>query len=126
MSMSITKVQYNDMKEYWDYQRKVQYNKETIYRMAEQFENRVISDFGMVDLETIKDHLWTRVKSEDYEEPHKGWVPQDPNYRFDWEPDPNDKRLPPPKGKKVIVASKDKWQDIFEELDNNIDKKSKI
>ena len=39
--MPITSEQYKDMKEYWDYQRKVQYNRETIHRMAESFENRV-------------------------------------------------------------------------------------
>ena len=41
----------------------------------------------------MKDILWTRVKSEDYEEPKKGYVPSDPKLRFDWEDEaylPND------------------------------------
>ena len=29
--MAIYKKDYNDLKEYWDYQRKVEYNKEQIY-----------------------------------------------------------------------------------------------
>ena len=111
MNMPITKTQYEDMKEYWDYQRKVQYNKETVYRMADQFKNRIYNDFGMVDLDTIREQLWVRVDIDEYEEPHKGWVPQDEKLRFEWEDKPKE-------GKKVIVAAKDKWQDIFEELDN--------
>ena len=81
----ITKKQYEDLKEYWDYQRKVQYNKEVVHNMADTFEGRVYNDFGMVNLEDMKDLLWTRVRPEDYEEPRKGWVPEDPKLRFEWE-----------------------------------------
>ena len=52
--MAITKQSYKDLKEYWDYQRKVQYNKEVVYRMADRFEGRVYNDFGMVDLNEMK------------------------------------------------------------------------
>ena len=37
----------------------------------ESFEGRVYNDFGMVNLEDMKNLLWTRVKPEDYEEPRK-------------------------------------------------------
>ena len=83
--MAITKQSYKDLKEYWDYQRKVQYNKEIVHRMADRFEGRVYNDFGMVDLNEMKNLLWTRVKSEDYENPRKNWVPEDPSLRFEWE-----------------------------------------
>ena len=39
----------------------------------------------MVNLNEMKDLLWARVKSEDYEEPRKGWVPEEPSLRFEWE-----------------------------------------
>src|SRR5210317_900339 len=81
----ITKKDYEDLKEYWDYQRKVEYNKEVVYNMADKFEGRVYNDFGMVNLDEMKDLLWTRVKAEDYEEPRKGWVPEEPSLRFEWE-----------------------------------------
>ena len=122
--MSITKEQYEDLKEYWDYQRKVQYNRETIHRMAESFENKIVNEFGMMSLKDIQETLWNRIKSSEYEEPHKGWVPSDPSLRFDWESDPNDKRLPPPKtkGRPVVVKSREKWKEDFEKLidDDNI------
>ena len=81
--MAITKESYKNLKEYWDYQRKVQYNKEVVLRMADKFEGRVYNDFGMVSLDEMKNLLWTRVKSEHYEEPKKGWVPEDPKLRFE-------------------------------------------
>ena len=44
----ITKESYKDLKEYWDYQRKIAYNKEMVFMMADNFEGRVYNDFGMV------------------------------------------------------------------------------
>jgi len=93
MNMAITKESYKDLKEYWDYQRKVQYNKEVVYAMADTFQGRVYNEYGPVNISEMKDILWTRVKSEDYEEPKKGYVPSDPKLRFDWEGEsylPND------------------------------------
>ena len=81
----ITKESYKDLKEYWNYQRKIAYNKEMVFMMADNFEGRVYNDFGMVSLDDMKDLLWTRVKPEDYEEPRKDWVPEDPKLRFEWE-----------------------------------------
>tara|TARA_Y100000004_G_scaffold17386_1_gene17946 strand:+ start:503 stop:805 length:303 start_codon:yes stop_codon:yes gene_type:complete len=85
MTMPISKESYKDLKEYWDYQRKVQYNKEVVHKMADHFQGRVYNDFGPVNLDDMKELLWTRVKSSDYEEPKKDWVPEDPSLRFEWE-----------------------------------------
>jgi len=81
----ITKEQYESLKEYYDYQRKVAYNKEIVFNMAEKFEGRVYNDFGMVNMKDMKELLWVRVKPEDYEEPRAGWVPQDESLRFEGE-----------------------------------------
>ena len=81
----ITKEQYENLKEYYDYQRKVAYNKEIVFNMAEKFEGRVYNDFGMVNMKDMKELLWVRVKPEDYEEPRAGWVPQDESLRFEGE-----------------------------------------
>ena len=81
----ITKKSYEDLKEYWDYQRKIAYNKEMVFMMANSFEGRVYNDFCIVNLDDMIVLLWTRVRPEDYEEPRKGWVPEDPKLRFEWE-----------------------------------------
>ena len=36
--MAISETSYKDQKEYWDYQRKIQYNKEELSPIAERFE----------------------------------------------------------------------------------------
>ena len=109
----ITKEQYKDLKEYWDYQRKIAYNKEMVFMMANNFEGRVYNDFGMVNIDEMKDLLWTRVRPEDYEEPRKGWVPEDSKYRFEWEGPAympkmktyEDER-PPKRGRPVVLRAK--------------------
>ena len=114
----ITKEKYREMKEYYDYQRKVAYNKEVVLNMADKFEGRVYNDFGMVDIGEMKNLLWTRVKPEDYEEPRKGWVPEDESLRFDWEGPPS---MPKTKWKgpkdqnpmSTMVPSG--WQDVFDD-----------
>ena len=83
--MAIPKTKYEELKEYWDYQRKIAYNKEVIYHMADRFQNRVYNDFGAVSIEKLKEILWTRVQPEDYEEPRKGYVPEDPKLRIEGE-----------------------------------------
>ena len=119
--MPISKESYKDLKEYWDYQRKVQYNKEIVHRMADQFENRVYNDFGPMNLDEMKDLLWTRVKSEDYEEPRKGWVPEDPSLRFDWEGSANMPKLEieGPKGRPVVLRAKSEWNEAFDDEEDN-------
>ena len=126
MAMAITKTQYTDMKEYWDYQRKVQYNKELVMNMADEFEGRVYNEFGMVDIKEMKDLLWARVKQEDYEEPRTGWVPEDTKLRFEWEGEahmPKFEIEPPKKGRKVVLRAKDQkeWQEAFEDDNGNND-----
>ena len=53
--MAISKQSYKLYKEYWDYQRKVEYNREVVHHMAERFEGRVYNDFGMLHINEMKD-----------------------------------------------------------------------
>lgn len=113
--MSISKEQYKDMPEYWDYQRKCEYNRETIYKMADKFEGRVYDDLGMVSIEQIKERLWARIHPDEYEEPPKDWIPYDSKYRFDWEKEPK-------KGRPVVVKAKSNWSEVFDELSEHTNK----
>ena len=83
--MPITKEEYEDKKEYYDFQRRQEFNKEQVFRMAETFENRVYTEYGTVPLEELQQLLWARVKQEEFDDPHEGWVPKDERLRFDWE-----------------------------------------
>ena len=80
--MAITQADYNNLKEYWDYQRKIEYNKEQIYMMAERFEGRAYNDFGPVHIDEVKELLWNKIKPDEFEEPPKGWIPKNEKYRL--------------------------------------------
>ena len=115
----ITKKDYEELKDYWDFQRKVEYNKEVVFDMADSFEGRVYNDFGPVNLNDMKELLWMRVKPEDYENPRKGWVPINEKYRFEWEGEANmpNFEIDTPKGDRIALKAKDikGWQEAFED-----------
>tara|TARA_B100000035_G_C20585262_1_gene372886 strand:+ start:107 stop:472 length:366 start_codon:yes stop_codon:yes gene_type:complete len=102
--MAIQPKEYNDLKEYWDYQRKIAYNKEQIYAMAERFEGRTYNDFGPVHIDEVKKMLWDKIKPEEYEEPPEDWVPQDPKLRM-WHEDQLDTTKISPKARKVVLRA---------------------
>jgi len=83
--MAILKKDYDKMPEYWDYQRKVEYNKEKVYEICLKFEGRVFDESGMINNRDMKDLLWTKVPENEYEDPPKDWVPENDNYKFEWE-----------------------------------------
>jgi len=118
----VTKKEYTDLKEYYDYQRKIQYNRERIEKMAETYDGRIaMPEYGMLSEKEIFDLMWNKVKPEHYDNPPKDWIPSDDKLRFEWEPDPKaPKQLPASKGKKVVVKAKDKWDDYIEELNDSI------
>ena len=70
--MAISKQSYNELKEYWDYQRKVEYNRELVHHMAEKFKVAFeglgyktiywsMSDYS-VSYETINEHTKGKIK----------------------------------------------------------------
>ena len=74
----ISKDDYNKNKEYWDYQRLVQYNRE----MARE-ELQKLADLNDIDADLWWDQFWNQVDEDDYENPPYGWQPKDLKYRID-------------------------------------------
>ena len=104
--MAIQEKEYIHLKEYWDFQRKVEYNKEQVFKMADNFSGRAFTEFGPVNIDDLKQMLWTKVPMEEYEEPPKGWVPENEKYRLWNEEWPPKLKLEPPKGRPVILRAK--------------------
>ena len=102
-----------------DFQRKIQYNKEKIRAVAEQFENRVHSEFGAMNLNDLYEMLWGKCTEADYDEPNPTWIPEDEKLRLWWEgePKPHHLAISPPmkKGRPVVLRAKN-----FDELDSKI------
>ena len=84
-ALMISKQSYKDLKEYWDYQRLLEYNREKIKNKLERVEGRVFSQFGPVSTDKLFDDIWTNVESSDLETPPVGWIPKNKDLRFEWE-----------------------------------------
>jgi|TARA_B100001939_G_C16735114_1_gene527257 hypothetical protein len=81
----ISKQSYKDLKEYWDYQRLLEYNREKIKDKLERVEGRVFSQFGPVKTNDLFNDIWINVESSDLETPPVGWIPKNKDLRFEWE-----------------------------------------
>jgi len=82
MNMAISEQSYKELKEYWDYQRKVEYNREKVYYMAEKFDGRIVTDFGSMSLSELQSMMWSKIKVSDYDNPPPGYIPENPEYRL--------------------------------------------
>src|SRR6056300_656361 len=93
MNMAISKTSYKDLKEYWDYQRLLEYNKEVLEKRLQRVQTSVHSHYGQIDIDQMFNSIWIKMTSDDYEKPIKGWIPRDEKYRFEWEGKPDPKKL---------------------------------
>jgi len=97
----ITKEQYSNLKEYWDYQRLIEYNKELLKSSLEEIKQREFIP-NNISTDDMFEHVWVKVKESDYETPPKSWIPKDLKYRFEWEDEPKDTK----KGRPVVLRAK--------------------
>ena len=84
-ALMISKQSYTDLKEYWDYQRLLEYNKEKLKDKLQRVEGRVFSQFGPVKTDDLFNDIWINIETADLETPPVGWIPKDKKYRFEWE-----------------------------------------
>ncbi len=84
-TLMITKKDYTDLKEYWDYQRLLEYNREKLKDKLKVIQGKVFNQYGPLNTETMFDDIWTNVESTDLDKPPVGWIPKDKNLRFEWE-----------------------------------------
>tara|TARA_B110000037_G_C16986323_1_gene451188 strand:+ start:623 stop:973 length:351 start_codon:yes stop_codon:yes gene_type:complete len=109
--MAIQQQEYNDLKEYWDYQRKIQYNKEQIFSIADKFEGRTYNDLGPIHIDEVKKMLWDKLTPAEYEEPPEEWVPKDEKYRL-WSEDRLDTTKLSPKARKVVLRASHRVREV--------------
>ena len=76
--MMISKTDYQKNKEYWDYQRLVEYNREKAWE-----ELQILAEMNDIDADVWWHQFWNQVEEEDYDTPPYGWEPKDPKYRID-------------------------------------------
>ncbi len=77
-NMAISEKEYIDLKEYWDYQRKREYNKEQLRDSTDKMHGRLFTGNGMaVSVDEIFDMVWSKFPEAELEEPPKHWIPRD-------------------------------------------------
>ena len=69
--------EYEELKEYYDFQRKKEYNRELLRGAIEEIETRT----GL-SLQSSFDEIWSRLDEKDYQEAPNNWVPRDPKWRI--------------------------------------------
>jgi len=74
--MTIPKQKYKELKPMYDFQRKVEYNKEKLRKAVE-----VMLD----EPEILFNDIWSRMKEEEMIEAPKGWVPKNDNLKIEGE-----------------------------------------
>ena len=66
-ALMISKQSYIDLKEYWDYQRLLEYNKEKLKDKLQRVEGRVFSQFGPVKTDDLFNDIWINIETADLE-----------------------------------------------------------
>ena len=74
--MTVSKEEYKKLKEYFDFQRKVEYNKEKLRKAVE-----VMLD----EPEILFNDIWGKMKEEEMVDVPKGWVPQNDKLKIEGE-----------------------------------------
>ena len=74
--MAVSKEEYKKLKEYFDFQRKVEYNKEKLRKAVE-----VMLD----EPEILFNDIWSKMKEEEMVDVPKGWVPQNDKLKIEGE-----------------------------------------
>jgi vacuolar-type H+-ATPase subunit I/STV1 len=74
--MPIPKQKYKELKPMYDFQRKVQYNKEKLRKAVEVM---------LEEPDVLFNDIWSRMKEDEMVEIPKGWVPQDDKLKIEGE-----------------------------------------
>ena len=74
--MAIPKQKYKELKPMYDFQRKVEYNKEKLRKAV---------NFMLDDPEALFEDIWGRMKEEEMIEVPKDWVPENDNLKIEGE-----------------------------------------
>jgi len=74
--MAVSKEEYKKLKEYFDFQRKVSYNKEKL---------RAAVSVMLEQPDILFDDIWSKMKEEEMVDVPKGWVPQNDKLKIEGE-----------------------------------------
>jgi hypothetical protein len=79
----ISKKDYLNLKAYWDFQRKIEYNKEQLIGNLKSAE--VQFNIEIYDMQEMFDDMWSIIDQDDYVEPPRAWIPKDEKFQIEGE-----------------------------------------
>ena len=79
----ISKKEYKELKAYWDYQRKVEYNREVMWDDINSAEDNY--NIELLDKDELFDYMWSEIDTDDYVDPPKFWIPINEKYQIEGE-----------------------------------------
>ena len=74
--MAVSKEEYKKLKEYFDFQRKVEYNKEKL---------RAAVEVMLEQPDVLFDDIWSKMKEDEMQEAPKDWIPKDDKLKIEGE-----------------------------------------
>ena len=82
----ITETEYRDMPEYWDHQRKIEFNREKCMKACENMIKHFADEEEITQAaEEMFEIMWHQIESEDYEDPPLDLVPKNTALRLEHE-----------------------------------------
>ncbi len=78
--MTIPIDEYNNLKEYYDFQRKKEFNREQLEDAIKEVETKTGFRIAL-----SFDEIWSRLEEKDYQETPNNWVPRDSKWRIQGE-----------------------------------------
>jgi hypothetical protein len=86
---------YSDLQPYWDYQRKIEYNKEQLFDYVErvvedsiEFNEEYVTDSRdeiHLDRDELFVYLWNQIDTAEMMDPPQSWIPKNPQYQIEGE-----------------------------------------
>ena len=80
--MVISKEEYENLKEYYDFQRKKQYNREQLMYVCGHIMN---IEQDEADNNQFFDEMWSQFEEKDYQDPPTQWIPRELKWRIEGE-----------------------------------------
>lgn len=73
----ITQEQYHSLKEYYDWQRVIEYNREEVYSKAESVVEGMKEQGVELDIDKVFEELWNSTNQDEYQNPvPDNWIPK--------------------------------------------------
>ena len=80
----ISQEQYQSLKEYYDWQRVIEYNREEAYAKAERIVEGIKEQNVELDVDRVFEELWNDIDPEEYEYPvPDSWIPKNRDYQIE-------------------------------------------